>query len=172
MDSPTSFSPIEQTCFSIPFLCGSLPRHAFHIRSSEPTDISALLSEVALMRGFRIIHHTEKVGVAVGRIRPDPEGETHLDPQQGRVTKRVRLRRCWPGLGVPLALPSKCLKSCLLGCHLTTVWIPVRSLGRSSVRHTMCAAAVSVMGSGRRVGCRRGWNMAGDSETIRRSFTP
>ena len=107
------------------------------------------------MRGFRIIHHTEKVGVAVGRIRPDPEGETHLDPQQGRVTKRVRLRRCWPGLGIPLALPSKCLKSRLLGCHLTTVWTPVRSLGRSSVRHTMCAAAVPVMGSGRRVGAEK-----------------
>ncbi len=26
------------------------------------------------MRGFRIYDHTEKVGVTVGRIRPNPEG--------------------------------------------------------------------------------------------------
>jgi hypothetical protein len=50
-------------CLSHPgFLCGSLSCHALHIRSSEPTDCSAQLSGMALMRGSRIFLHTEKVG--------------------------------------------------------------------------------------------------------------
>jgi hypothetical protein len=57
------------------------------MRPSEPTDISAQLSGVAIMRGLRIIHHTEKVGEAAERRRV------------GRVSARGR----WPALGTPSA---------------------------------------------------------------------
>jgi hypothetical protein len=38
------------------------------------TESSAHISRLALMSGFRIFDHTEKIGVVVGLIRPDPEG--------------------------------------------------------------------------------------------------
>lgn len=71
------------------------------MRPSEPTDISAQLSGVALMRGFRIIHHTENVGEAGGAGTPEFRGGTDQGPQKSRVSKEFRLRRRWPALGHP-----------------------------------------------------------------------
>lgn len=69
------------------------------MRSSDPTDASAQLSGLALMREFRSFGHTEKVGEAAqrkgvwGAGMPASRGGTHLRLREGEVSDELGLRR-------------------------------------------------------------------------------
>jgi len=57
------------------------------------------------MRGFRIIHHTEKVGEVMGSCMTVTRIGTYRGPQQGRDSGEFLLRRHWPVLGEGLRQP-------------------------------------------------------------------
>jgi hypothetical protein len=57
------------------------------------------------MRGFRIIHHTEKVGEAVGSCMTVTRIGTYPGRQQGRDSGEFLLRRHWPVLDEGLRQP-------------------------------------------------------------------
>jgi len=86
-------STADSWSFSEQRLVGQTAKHSVE----WVTESSAHISRLALMSGFRIFDHTEKIGVVAGLIRPDPEGG--LTWIRSKAECRRRFGRDDAGLG-------------------------------------------------------------------------